>query len=221
MEMIMSTDKTLQNDVLSELDWEPRVNAAHIGVSATAGVVTLTGHVENYAEKNAAEKAAWRVKGVKGIAEELEVRLPNGIKRSDDEIAEAALSRMSWDVSIPTNAVKVKVEDGYVTLTGEVPYHYQKEAAEHSVRSLFGVTGVTNQTTLKSRVNTADLGDSIRTALHRSWLFDPDTVTIKADGGKVKLGGTVSSWHDKEVAGRTAWAAKGATQVENHIAVVF
>ena len=217
----MSTDKTLQNDVQSELDWEPRVNAANIGVSAHAGVVTLTGHVENYAEKNAAEKAAWRVKGVKGIAEELEVRLPNSIKRSDEQIAEAALSRMSWDVSIPNNSITVKVQDGYVTLTGEVPYYYQKEAAEHSVRGLFGVTGVSNQTTLKSRVNTSDISDSIRTALHRSWLFDPDTVTVNADGGKVKLGGTVNSWHDREVAGRTAWAAKGATQVENHISVVF
>ena len=217
----MSTDKTLQNDVQSELNWEPRVNAAHIGVSAHAGVVTLTGYVENYAEKNAAEKAAWRVKGVKGIAEELEVRLPNSIKRSDEQIAEAALSRMSWDVSIPNNSISVKVQDGYVTLTGEVPYYYQKEAAEHSVRGLFGVTGVSNQTTLKSRVNTSDISDSIRTALHRSWLFDPDTVTVNADGGKVKLGGTVNSWHDREVAGRTAWAAKGATQVENHISVVF
>lgn len=217
----MSTDKTLQNDVQSELNWEPRVNAAHIGVSAHAGVVTLTGYVENYAEKNAAEKAAWRVKGVKGIAEELEVRLPNSIKRSDEQIAEAALSRMSWDVSIPNNSITVKVQDGYVTLTGEVPYYYQKEAAEHSVRGLFGVTGVSNQTTLKSRVNTSDISDSIRTALHRSWLFDPDTVTVNADGGKVKLGGTVNSWHDREVAGRTAWAAKGATQVENHISVVF
>jgi BON domain len=103
--MIMSTDKTLQSDVQSELDWEPRVNAAHIGVSARAGVVTLTGHVETNAEKNAAEKAAWRVKGVKGIVEELEVRLPNGIKRSDEQIAEAALSRMSWDISIPNNAI--------------------------------------------------------------------------------------------------------------------
>lgn len=217
----MSNDKTLQEDVQAELDWEPRVNAAHIGVSAKAGVVTLSGHVENYAEKSAAETAAWRVKGVKGLAEELEVRLPNSIKRSDEQIAEAALSRMAWDVSIPDNSVSVKVEDGYVTLTGEVPYYYQKEAAEQSVRGLYGVTGVSNHTTLKSRVNTADLGDSIRTALHRSWLFDPDTVTIKADGGKVKLGGTVSSWHDKEVAGRTAWAAKGATAVENHISVVF
>ena len=128
---------------------------------------------------------------------------------------------MSWDVSIPNNSISVKVQDGYVTLTGEVPHYYQKEAAEHSVRGLFGVTGVSNQTTLKSRVNTSDISDSIRTALHRSWLFDSDTVTVNADGGKVKLGGTVNSWHDRKVASRTAWAAEGATQVENHISVVF
>jgi osmotically-inducible protein OsmY len=219
--MIMSHDKALQDDVLAELDWEPRVNAAHIGVSAKAGVVTLTGHVENYAEKSAAEAAAWRVKGVKGLAEEIEVRLPNSIKRNDEAIAAAAISRLSWDVSIPEDSVSVKVEKGWITLTGEVEWHYQKEAAEQDVRGLFGVVGVSNQTKLKSRVNTADVSDSIRTALHRSWLFDPDTITVKADGGNVKLSGTASSWHDKEVAGSTAWLAKGATSVENNISVVF
>ncbi len=217
----MSHDKTLQNEVLAELDWEPAVNAAHIGVSAKAGVVTLTGHVENYTEKSAAEAAAWRVKGVKGIAEEIAVRLPNSIKRSDEEIAEAAISRLSWDVSIPKDSVSVRVEKGWVTLTGEVEWHYQKEAAEQDIRGLYGVVGVSNQTTLKSRLNTADISDSIRTALHRSWLFDADTITVKADGGKVKLGGTTSSWHDKEVAGSTAWLARGATSVENNISIVF
>ncbi len=217
----MKTDKTLQDDVLAELNWEPGINAAHIGVTAKAGVVTLDGHVENYTEKSAAEAAAWRVRGVKGIAEEIKVRLPDSIKRTDEEIAEAALSRLSWDVSVPRDAVSVRVQDGWVTLTGEVEWHYQKLAAENDIRSLFGVLGVSNQMTLKSKVNTADLSNDIRTALHRSWFFDPDTITVKADGGKVKLGGTASSWHDREVAATTAWSSNGTTSVENNITVVF
>ena len=217
----MSHDKTLQTEVLAELDWEPAVNAAHIGVSAQAGVVTLTGHVENYAEKSAAEAAAWRVKGVKGIAEEIAVRLPNSTKRNDEEIVAAVINRLSWDVSIPKDSVSVRVEKGWVTLTGQVEWHYQKETAEQEVRGLYGVVGVSNQITLRSSINTTDLSDSIRTALHRSWFFGPDTITVKADGGKVKLGGTATSWHDKEVAGRTAWLAKGTTSVENKISVVF
>jgi osmotically-inducible protein OsmY len=217
----MSQDKILRDDVLAELDWEPRVNASHIGVSANAGVVTLTGHVENYTEKSAAEAATWRVKGVKGLAEEIIVRLPNSINRSDEDIAEAAVSRLSWDVSIPKNSVSVRVEKGWLTLTGEVQWHYQKQAAESDVSALWGVIGVSNETTVKSRINTTDISNSIRKALHRSWLFDADTITVKADGGQVKLGGTATSWHDKEVAESTAWLAKGATAVENNITVVF
>ncbi len=217
----MKSDKELQDDVLAELNWEPGVNAAQIGVSAKAGVITLNGHVENYTEKSTAEAAAWRVKGVKGIAEEIKVHLPDWIKRTDEEIAEAALSRISWDVAIPPDVASVRVQDGWVTLTGEVDWHYQKLAAESDIRGLFGVVGVSNQMTLKPKVNTKDLSNEIRTALHRSWFFDPDTITVDAEGSTVKLAGTASSWHDKEVAGKTAWASKGATSVENNITVVF
>ena len=217
----MSKDRDLQEDVMAELNWEPSVTAAHIGVTAKDGVIALTGHVDNYMQKNAAEAAAGRVKGVKAVAEELEVRYPYDSKRSDEDIAAAAINRLSWSVSVPKDAVKVKVEKGWVTLTGEVEWHYQKTAAADDVRGLHGVVGVSNEMTLKSSVNTNDISDNIRKALHRSWFFDPETINVTAVGGKIKLTGTVDSWHDKEVAGTTAWAAHGATTVENNLSVVF
>jgi osmotically-inducible protein OsmY len=216
----MSNDSQLQQAVLAELKWEPSITAAHIGVTAKAGVVALTGHVESYMEKRAAESAAGRVKGVKAVAEEIEVRLPFGTKRGDEEIAAAAIERLSWDVSVPRDAVKVKVEKGWVTLSGEVDWYYQKQAAEQDVRGLFGVVGVSDQTTIKPRINVSSLSDDITHALHRSVFFDPKEVTVSAKGGNVTLTGTVHSWHDRQVAASTAWGAPGATSVENDIAIM-
>ena len=214
----MSHDSQLKQSVLDELKWEPSIDAAHIGVTACEGVVTLMGHVDSYFQKSAAEMAAGRVKGVKA-AEEIEVKLPFNIKRSDEDIAAAAISRLSWDVSVPTDAIKVKVEKGWVTLTGQVDWHYQKQAAEMDLRGLHGVIGVSNNATIKTRVNTANLSDAIGSALHRSWFWDSDNVSVSADGGKVRLSGTVETWHDREVAESTAWAAPGATAVENNIMI--
>lgn len=216
----MSHDLELQKAVLAELSWEPSIKAAHVGVTANAGVVSLSGHVESFMEKHAAETAARRVKGVKAIAEEIEVRLPFHVKRGDDEIAAAAIDRLSWNVSIPRDAVKVTVEKGWVTLTGEVDWHYQKDAAEIDLRGLFGVVGVSSQIAIKPKVDTASLSDDITHALHRSWFFDPKTVWVSATGGDVRLTGTVHTWHDRQVANDTAWAAPGATAVHNEIAVV-
>jgi osmotically-inducible protein OsmY len=218
-ENTMSHDSNLKQSVLDELKWEPSIDAAHIGVTAREGVVTLMGHVDSYFQKSAAEKAAGRVKGVKAIAEEIEVKVPFDIKRSDEDIAAAAISRLSWDVSVPKDSIKVKVEKGWVTLTGQVDWHYQREAAELDLRGLHGVVGVSNNTTIKTRVNTGNLSDAIGSALHRSWFYDSDTVSVSADGGKVRLTGTVESWHDREVAESTAWAAPGATAVENNIVI--
>ena len=215
----MTNDKTLQDHVMAELNWEPRVKAAHIGVSAKNGVVSLTGHVDTFAEKNAAETAAWRVNGVKGIAQEIEVRLPDSVKHTDEDIAAAVLTRLSWDVEVPPKAVSVKVQDGWLTLAGEVEWQFQKTEAEDDSCGVMGVTGVSNQITLKPRVNVGDIATSIRSALHRSWFFDPRTITVKADGGMVKLSGTAKTWHDRDVAGRTAWLAPGATSVQNDIEV--
>lgn len=215
----MSQDSQLQQSVLAEFNWEPSVTAGHIGVTASAGVVTLSGHVDSYAEKHAAETAARRVKGVKAVAEEIEVKLLNDTKRSDQDIAAAAIDRLAWNVSIPRDAIKVKVEKGWVTLTGQVDWHFQHEAAQQDVRRLYGVTGVSNLITIKSRVNAANISDDITHALNRSWYFDPQTIRVSAEAGKVRLSGTARSPHDKRTAAMTAWAAPGVTSVENDITV--
>jgi osmotically-inducible protein OsmY len=213
------TDHKLKNDVLAELAWEPSVSADHIGVTANNGVVTLTGHVATYWQKHAAEAAAGRVQGVKALVEEIEIRLPLHAKRTDDEIANAALGRLSWDSSIPKDAVKVKVEKGYVTMTGLVDWHYQQEAAAAMIRSLGGVTGISNQLSIKLRPNTETISDDIMHALRRSWFFDNNNIKVSAEGGKIHLTGTVDSLSDRRTAAATAWAAPGTTAVENDIRV--
>lgn len=214
----MSNDTALKDSVLAELSWEPSVTAAHIGVTARDGVVTLTGHVQSFAEKHAAEMAVRRVKGVKAIADEIEVKLPFEVKRTDEDIAGAAVSRLAWDSTIPLNSVQATVQAGWVTLTGEVDWHFEHDAAAQEVRRLWGVVGVTNNITVKSRVNTANISGDITRALHRSW-FDPQHIKVTAEGGRVKLTGTVRSWSDRMLAGATAWAAAGATSVENDLVI--
>ena len=215
----MSRDDTRQKAVLDELSWEPSITAAHIGVTADHGTVTLTGHVESYGQKHAAEMATGRVKGVKAIAEEIEVRLPFEVKRDDADIATAAVDRLAWDTSTPRDAVKVKVEKGWLTLIGQVDWHFQKEAAEPEVRNLMGVLGVSNNITVKPHVDTAHLRDDIQHALHRSIFFQPENVHVSAEGGRVKLTGTVASWQERRIAGSTAWAARLAISVENDLIV--
>lgn len=215
----MSQDRQLQEAVLAEFLWEPSVTAAHIGVAANSGVVTLTGHVPSYTEKHAAETAAARVRGVKAIAQEIKVELPVEIERSDEAIARAAIDRIAWEVSVPADGVKVTVEDGWVTLTGEVEWHYQKDAAENVIRGLRGVVGISNLTTVKPRPNVENIGHDIGTALHRSW-FDPSTITVSAIGGKVILRGTVHTPSDKWKAGTTAWGSPGTSDVENDLVVM-
>lgn len=215
----MTHDDQLKKSVLAELNWEPRVTAAHIGVTADNGTVTLTGTVESFGQKHAAEMAAGRVKGVKAIAEEIEVRLPFEIKHSDADIATAAANRLAWENGAPRDSVKVKVEKGWVTLTGEVEWHFQMEAAEREVRHLMGVVGISNLITIKPRVDTSHLQDDIQHALHRSIFFQPERVHVSATDGRVKLTGTVDSWMERRTAGSTAWAAHGATSVENDLIV--
>lgn len=216
----MSNDNQLKQAVLSELNWEPSVDAAQIGVTAKDGVVTLMGHVTTYGQKHAAETAARRVKGVAAVAEEIEVKLPFETERGDDEIAAAAVDRLGWDASIPRDAVQVKVEKGWVTLSGEVDWYYQKSAVEQEIRWLMGVVGVSNQIIIKVRPDTSKISDDISHALNRSWLFDSKTVNVSAMGGHIRLTGTVRSPHERELAATTAWAAPGATAVENDLRVV-
>ncbi|WP_176060088.1 BON domain-containing protein [Paraburkholderia sp. BCC1876] len=214
----MSDDKQLKQAVLDELQWEPSVNAAHIGVTAKSGVVTLMGHVGTFPEKFAAEKATRRVKDVKAVAEEIAVQLPSCVRYGDEEIASAAVNRLKWDSSVPVDTVKVKVEKGRVTLTGEVDWHYQQQAAVDDVRSILGVVGLSNDITIKPRPNTSEIRHNILVALDRAW-FDPASITVTAQGGKVNLTGSVESWYEREEASAAAWAAPGTTSVNNKITV--
>jgi osmotically-inducible protein OsmY len=216
----MSHDSDLQLAVLAELNWQPGIIAAHIGVTAQDGVVTLSGHVDSFVQKHRAQDAASRVKGVHAVADELEVQLAFDHQRGDNAIAAAALDRLSWDVSVPRDAIKLDVDKGWITMTGSVDWHYQREAAEQAIRALVGVVGVSNQVLINPRVDVSNIGDNIMHALHRSWFFDPRTITVSAKEGDIRLTGTVSSWHDRRIAAETAWAAPGATKVENDITVV-
>ncbi len=215
----MTQDSNLQAAVTEELSWEPTVTASHIGVTAKSGVVTLTGHVENYAEKFAAEQATRRVRGVKAVAEELEVHIPFENRRDDGDIAAAALNRIEWDTLIPQRAVQIKVEKGWVTLSGDVKWNYQRDAAANDVRNLFGVVGVSNQLGVEPHPRAADVETKIDEALKRSWYFDEDNVNVTVDGGTVHLTGTVHTPFDRQAAGHAAWQAAGTTRVDNDILI--
>ncbi len=215
----MSKDSELKQSVLDELSWEPSVEAAHIGVTANSGVVTLTGHVSNYAHKSHAEAAVSRVKGVKAVVENIEVKLPSSYERDDEEIAAAAIDRLGWNSNIPADAVKVKVEDGWITLTGALTWQFEKSAAEDEIRTLTGVVGVSNQIVLKPRLDASSVRSGIERALHRSWYYDPNTIKVNADGGTITLTGSVSTWNARQLAGSAAWSAPGATSVVNDITV--
>ncbi len=213
------SDASLQQAVIDELEWEPSVNAAHIGVAANNGVITLTGHVGTYAEKLAAEKAAGRVIGVKAVAEELEVRYSFD-PPDDADMAKSALQALSWDIEVPRDSVTVKVEKGWVTLSGTVDWYFQSSAAEADVRKLRGVLGVINEIKIKPRVQASDVKTKIRAAFSRNAQIDADGINVTTDGGKVTLTGNVDSWYERNLAEDTAWSAPGVNQVEDRLTVV-
>lgn len=213
-------DKDLQKAVLDELDWEPSLNAAHIGVTADDGVIALTGHVSTYAQKRAAERAVGRVAGVKAVAEELEVRLPFESKVGDDEIAKRALQSLVWDVSVPDNAVVVKVEKGWVTLSGDVDWSFQRDAAASDIRKLHGVVGVTNGIRVKPQAGPFDVRQKIMAAFDRSAQIEAENIGITTDAGTVTLTGKVNSWSERALAKRTAYSAPGTTWVDDRLTVV-
>ena len=216
----MSIDGQLQHAVLEELGWEPSVTAAHIGVMADDGVVTLTGHVESFGEKHAAAAAAWRVKGVKAVAEEIEVKLPLERIRTDDDIAAAVLERLAWDPWVPPDAVGVTVDNGWITLTGTVNWRYQLDAAEQDVRRLHGVVGLSNQLVVTPMVIGTNTAEAIRQALHRALLSPGHAIQVTALGGRVHLTGAVHTRNDLLLAERTAWAAPGTMFVDNDVEVL-
>ena len=216
----MKTDSQLQRDVMDELAWDPSIDQAQIGVATKDGVVTLSGFISNYAQKMSAERAAERVHGVKGIAEELKVRFLSDPKTSDDEIARRVLDLFSWDVTIPNDKVMVKVENGYVTLTGTLEWNYQKEAARRAAGRITGVIGVNNLIKISNEVPVSDVRDRIMAAFKRSATADANGLSVTANGSTVKLSGNVHGRHERQAAERTAWAAPGVCCVEDEIVVL-
>jgi osmotically-inducible protein OsmY len=212
----MKSDHQLQRDVVDELAFEPSVDHSHIGVTADNGVITLTGFVGSYAAKLAAERAARRVKGVKAIAQDLEVRFSNSPKTSDDEIAERVLNLFRGDTLVP-DGLAVRVEHGWVTLTGTVEWQYQKDEAEKAVARIAGVKGVSNWITLKPKVSAEDVQERIVAALNRARDLDASTIRVELDGDVVHLGGKVQGWNERRIAERAAWSAPGVTKVIDNI----
>jgi osmotically-inducible protein OsmY len=213
----MKEDLHLQQRVIDALEFDPAVDAAHIGVNVNEGVATLSGHVRSFAEKFAAERAARQVKGVRAVAQELDVRLPSDKKVADDEIAARALRILDWDQLVPAKRISVKVEHGIVTLNGEVDWHFQRTEAEYDMRKLSGVRSVINNIVVVPRVRPDDVHAKIRAALERNAEVEANRITVAVSGGKVTLGGKVGAWSEREAVERAAWSAPGVTEVEDRI----
>jgi osmotically-inducible protein OsmY len=212
-------DIQLKQDVIDELDWEPSVNAADIGVTVKDGIVTLSGYVPSYAEKNAAERATLRVAGVKAVAEEIEVRLPHSMKRTDADLAKTVLDAIKWHVFIPEDRLKVKIEDGLVTLEGEVEWQFQRDKVLAAVRPMTGVIGVINLIKVKPRLTPFGIKEKIRKALERTADEEASHITVEVHDGAVTLGGSVRTWVERDDAVRAAWSAPGVTSVKDRIQI--
>ncbi len=217
--LTLDDDDILQRSVLDELKWESSVNAASIGVIARNGIVTLTGHVDSYAEKVAAERAALRVTGVRGVAQEIDVILPSQHRRTDEDIAEATLESLEWDTSVPQERIQVEVEHGWVALKGEVDWQYQRAAAERAVQRLIGVIGVTNALTIRALPATTDAQKQINDALKRDAQLRTANIVPIVEGRKVVLIGRARSWFERERAENMAWSASGVSAVDNRVVI--
>lgn len=215
----MNKDAGLRNVVEAELAWVPFVDAAHIGVTAENGIVTLSGHVPTYAQKLAVEKAVKRIKGVRGLAEELEVRLLVSFGNDDDEVARRVANILDWGVSVPKDSVKVQVTAGIVTLSGEVNWQFQRVGAEQGVRLLNGVRGLSNQITVKPHVEAQDVKRRIESALERQADVVASNIRVTVDGSNVRLDGKVKAWAERSAIERAAWAAPGVRTVDDRVTI--
>jgi osmotically-inducible protein OsmY len=213
------TDLELKKAIEAELDFEPSIDAAEVGVAVKDGIVTLTGRIDSYWAKVAAERAVFRVAGVNAVANDLEVRLPTASERTDEDIARAARNALEWDVLLPSDTIRVAVSKGWITLEGSVDWQYQKQAAERAVRGLTGVRGVSNLIEVKPHARPTQVKAQIQEALKRSAELDANRIVVETDGDKVILRGTVRSWAEREEAERAAWRAPGVRSVDNRITV--
>ncbi len=213
-------DKELREEVIRELEFEPSIDATHIGVTVDKGIVTLSGHVATMAEKAAAENAVRRVRGVRAFAQEIDVRSAADKKTADDEIAKRAIDIISWDATIPADTVQVKVQHGWITLTGELDWQYQKKAAEEDVCKLTGVKGVLNEIKLRPGASAPDVKHRIERALHRRANVEAKAIKIQVNNGRVVLEGTVHSLDERHAVESAAWSAPGVVSVETLLTVV-
>lgn len=212
-------DEDLRKNIVAEIHFEPSVDATNIGVNVKDGIVTLTGHVRSYAEKFATERAVRRVRGVRAIAEEIEVQYPDAKKTADDQIAARALKILAWDTTIPHETIQITVQKGLVTLTGYVGWYFQKDAAESAIRKLSGVIGIDNSIEVKPPIEAGDVKGHIENALRRNAEVEAGGLQVLVSRNRVILYGRVHSWRERDAVARAAWSVPGVVQVENNLSI--
>ena len=217
----MKNDTQLQKDVIAELNWEPSVNPTDIGVEVKDGVVTLSGHVGSYAEKLNAERSAQRVSGVQALAVELDVTLPGISKRTDADIARSVENVLQWTTYLPKDAIKVMVENGWITLSGQVDWEYQRVTAVNAVRYLMGVTGVSDDITIKPTASSSSVKSDIEAALKRRAIADAHNISVEVHGEDVTLTGKVHSWSERDLATHSAWCTPGVKNVKDNMTMAY
>lgn len=210
-------DKLIRQNVIDELDFEPSVDAAHIGVAVDKGIVSLTGHVSTYAQRVAAEKAVRTVRGVRGVVEEIQVRFAGETPPRDEDLAQRAVQMLDWSVTVPRNAVQVQVQGGWVTLTGKVDWQYQKEEAYRSIRRLAGVAGIINEIAVSPKASVPEVRSKIMAALKRNAELEADAIKVTVKDARVTLEGKVNAWHERGLAENAAWSAPGVCAVEDRL----
>lgn len=213
------SDLELRRAILDELEFQPYIDAAAIGVAIVNGVVSLTGYVKTYAEKEAVERVVKRVKGVQAIAEEIQVRVPGELEVGDEVIASRCLEVMRWNTDTVADRMLIEVQQGWVTLEGEVDWQYQKEAAQDAVRKLSGVVGINNRLIVRPKIGVEDIKARIETALARNSELDANKIRVTVDDKTVRLEGHVRHWRERKACEHTAWAVPGVSHVDNHILI--